>query len=219
MPTHCEQPFATPRATSLRGRSMSVAWWRRTIRHRSTARSAPPVPAAPLPVSWVKDGLIVAEWGEPQRVDMTFSATKSYVSTCVGLALDRGLIGDVDEPVCHRVPDGFADEHNKLVTWRHLLHQTSEWSGTLFGIPDSVDHNRSAADAPARKGIPRPLQQPGTFWEYNDVRVNALALAALGIWREPLPEVLTREVMQPIGASSGWRWEALRQRYGVHRRT
>ena len=198
---------------------MSVAWWRRTIRHRSTARSAPTRPRGPATGLVVKDGLIVAEWGEPQRVDMTFSATKSYVSTCVGLALDRGLIGDVDEPVYHRVPDGFAGEHNELVTWRHLLHQTSEWSGTLFGIPDTVDHNRSAADAPARKGIPRPLQQPGTFWEYNDVRVNALALAALRIWREPLPDVLAREVMQPIGASSGWRWEGLRQRHRVHRRT
>ncbi len=168
----------------------------------------PTRPRGPATGLVIKDGYIVAEWGQPQRVDMTFSVTKSYVSTCVGLALERGLIGDVNEPVCQRVPDGFSGEHNKLVTWRHLLQQTSEWSGTLFGIPDTVDHNRSAADAPARKGIPRPLERPGTFWEYNDVRVNALALAALRIWGEPLPEVLRREVMQPIGASSDWRWEA-----------
>ena len=168
----------------------------------------PTRPRGPATGLVVKDGWIVGEWGEPARVDMTFSATKSYVSTCVGLALDRGLIDDLDEPVCNRVPDEFSGEHNGLVTWRHLLHQTSEWSGTLFGIPDTVDHNRSAPDAPARKGIPRPLQPPGTFWEYNDVRVNALALAALRIWREPLPDVLAREVMQPIGASSDWRWEA-----------
>src|SRR5690606_10049906 len=34
----------------------------------------------------VRNGYIVAEWGEPDRVDMTFSVTKSFLSTTVGLA-------------------------------------------------------------------------------------------------------------------------------------
>ena len=33
----------------------------------------------------VKDGYIVAEWSEPERVDMTFSVRKSFLSTVVGL--------------------------------------------------------------------------------------------------------------------------------------
>lgn len=47
----------------------------------------------------LRHGYIVAEWGETRRVDMTYSATKSYLSTCAGLALDRGLIRDVHDPV------------------------------------------------------------------------------------------------------------------------
>jgi CubicO group peptidase (beta-lactamase class C family) len=46
----------------------------------------------------------------------------------------------------------------------------------------------------------------GTAYEYNDVRVNLLALAALQVWRRPLPAVLRDEVMDPIGASRTWRW-------------
>ena len=38
----------------------------------------------------VRRGYIVAEWGDPTRVDMTFSVTKSFLSTTVGLAWDRG---------------------------------------------------------------------------------------------------------------------------------
>jgi CubicO group peptidase (beta-lactamase class C family) len=38
------------------------------------------------------------------------------------------------------------------------------------------------------------------------VRVNVLALAALQVWRRPLPEVLREHIMEPIGASSTWRW-------------
>src|SRR5687767_6444984 len=47
----------------------------------------------------VKGGYIVASWGDPDRVDMTFSVTKSFVSTVVGLAVDRGLIRSIDDTV------------------------------------------------------------------------------------------------------------------------
>jgi CubicO group peptidase (beta-lactamase class C family) len=43
-------------------------------------------------------------------------------------------------------------------------------------------------------------------YEYNDSRVNLLALCALEVWRRPLPEVLDHEVMEPIEASRTWRW-------------
>ena len=33
-----------------------------------------------------------------------------------------------------------------------------------------------------------------------------LALAALQVLRRPLPEFLREEIMEPIGASSTWRW-------------
>lgn len=52
----------------------------------------------------------------------------------------------------------------------------------------------------------REMHAPGTHFKYNDVRVNLLALAALHVWREPLPVVLRDHIMNPIGASSTWRW-------------
>ena len=50
------------------------------------------------------------------------------------------------------------------------------------------------------------MYEPGSHFKYNDVRVNVMALAALQVWRRPLPQVLNEYVMEPIGASSTWRW-------------
>jgi CubicO group peptidase (beta-lactamase class C family) len=251
----------------------------------------------------VRGGYIVAEWGDPHRVDVTFSVTKSFLSTVVGLAVDRGLIRDVHDPVAGYVPpvvalrgtpgfmaplvpvpestegpatatatrtlpvtstrmspdptkrmspdpstrmspdtttrmspdtttrmspdtttrtspdttsheatgvafaafevlDLFVSEHNRRITWDHLLRQTSDWQGTLWGKPDWADRPRGDVS----QWRARPRDEAGTVYAYNDVRVNLLALAALNVWRRPLPQVLRELVMDPIGASGTWRW-------------
>jgi CubicO group peptidase (beta-lactamase class C family) len=173
----------------------------------------------------LRHGYIVAEWGDPQRVDMTFSVTKSFLSTTVGLAFDRGMIPNLQEPVWKSMApvlvlsrdqskgradalgtpeflNPFQTEHNRKITWEHLLRQTSDWEGTLWGKPDWADRpSNNPSEWQTRK-----RNEPGSSYEYNDVRVNALALAALNIWRRPLPQVLRENVMDPIGASSTWRW-------------
>ena len=153
----------------------------------------------------IKNGYIIAEWGDTKRVDMTFSVTKSYLSTMAGLALDKGLIRDVHEPVKKYVKDGkFDSEHNSKITWQHLLNQTSDWSGTLWDRPDWAD--RPPRDATWDKIRNRELKEPGTNFKYNDVRVNLLAYSLLQVWRIPLPVILREKIMDPIAASSTWRW-------------
>jgi CubicO group peptidase (beta-lactamase class C family) len=153
----------------------------------------------------LKNGYIVAEWGDTKRVDMTFSATKSYLSTMAGLALDNGLIHDVDDQVKDYVKDGkFDSEHNSKITWHHLLQQTSDWSGILWEKPDWAD--RPPRDVKWDDLRNRELKEPGTNYKYNDVRVNLLAYSLLQIWRRPLPVLLREKIMDPIDASPTWRW-------------
>jgi CubicO group peptidase (beta-lactamase class C family) len=154
----------------------------------------------------LRHGYIVAEWGDPKRVDMTFSVAKTFLTTVIGLAWQRGLIHDVNDLARDYMPpavDLFEAEHNQKITWDHLLRQTSDWQGTLWGKPDWAD--RPEGDKPSEWSN-RKLHEPGTHFKYNDVRVNVMALAALQVWRKPLPEVLREELMEPIGASSTWRW-------------
>ena len=174
----------------------------------------------------IKDGYIIAEWGDITRVDMTFSVAKSFLSSTVGLAFDEGLIGSVDDkvrgyfaPIVLPPGDGepgdeedgignpntrvlFDSEHNRKITWDHLLRQTSDWEGTLWGKQDWAD--RPPDDVIGNRD--RKHNEPGTSYKYNDTRVNLLALAALQVWRRPLPQVLRERLMDPIGASPTWRW-------------
>ena len=156
------------------------------------------------------DGKPLVSWGEPKRADLTFSVAKTYLALLAGVAHDRGLLPDVNEPVFVRVPGiGFDEGNNALVTWAHLLQQTSEWQGELFGLPDQADHYRAVTfgEPPAgKKGDLRPLQRPGTYWEYNDVRINQLSLALLHLFQRPLPEVFREAIMQPLGATDNWNW-------------
>jgi CubicO group peptidase (beta-lactamase class C family) len=199
----------------------------------------------------IRNGYIVGEWGDPDRVDQTYSVTKSFVTTTIGLAFDRKMIASLSDPV-HRYmapivalrgapaahaalvdvpatavgaanvntaaqppPPGvaynafemfelFDSDHNRKITWDHLLRQTSEWQGTLWGKPDWAD--RPARGTPLEEWKSRARPEPGTRYTYNDVRVNVMALASLNVWRRPLPHVLKELVMDPIGASSTWRW-------------
>ena len=170
--------------------------------------------------------IIVAEWGDTRSVDMTHSVAKSFLSTTVGLAVQDGLIGSIDdlardymapvdlpagdgEPGIDRVGSGkpdvttlFNTEHNRQITWRHLLTQSSDWEGTLWGKPDWADR----PDDDPSTWTTRARRTPGTVYEYNDTRVNLLALLTTSVWREPLPQILKERVMDPIGASPTWRW-------------
>lgn len=173
----------------------------------------------------IKNGYIIAEWGEPLRPDMTHSVTKSFLSATVGLAYDRGLIKSTSDTVYSYVApiqfysaietgnkaDRFGKPEllnlfdtplNRTITWNDLLRQTSDWEGTLWGKPDWAD--RPSADP--KEWSTRKRNAPGSVYEYNDTRVNVLALAALNVWRKPLPQVLKENIMDEINASATWRW-------------
>jgi CubicO group peptidase (beta-lactamase class C family) len=152
----------------------------------------------------IRHGYIVAEWGDTRRVDPTYSVAKSFLSTVLGLTLDRGMIKSIEDPVRSYVSDGGYDSpQNARVTWDEHARQTSEWEGVMWGKP----HDFVGVEQFGRgKREPRALREPGTYWEYNDVRINRLALSLLRLWRKPLPQVLKEEVMRPIGASDTWQY-------------
>ena len=149
-------------------------------------------------------GYVVAEFGDTNFVDPTYSVAKSMLATVAGVAQRDGRIGKLDEPVAKRVNDGgYASPRNAQVTWKQHLQQETEWEGSLWGKnADFV----GKAEFGAGERKPRALQAPGSFYEYNDVRINRFALSLLRVMDKPVPEVFQEQVMDVIGASNTWKW-------------
>ena len=152
----------------------------------------------------LRHGYIVAEFGDTKTNDPVYSVAKSFLSTVCSIAVARGLIKGVNDPVAKYIHDGGYDSpHNAKITWKNHLQQTSEWEGTLWrknadfvGVEQFGNGKRE----------PRAIQEPGSYYEYNDVRINRFSLSLLRLFGEALPDVLKKNIMDPIGASHEWGW-------------
>ena len=149
-------------------------------------------------------GYVVADFGDPTWADPTYSVAKSMLSTVAAVAVRDGKLAGLDEPVGRTVKDGgYETPRNALVTWKMHLQQETEWEGEMFGKKDDFVGTKAFGEGERK---PRELKRPGTFYEYNDVRINRLGQSLLRTFKQPVPDVFRREVMDVIGASNTWRW-------------
>jgi CubicO group peptidase (beta-lactamase class C family) len=153
----------------------------------------------------LRHGYIVAEFGDTKTNDPVYSIAKSFLSTTASLALAKGLIQSVDDRVADYVHDGGYDSaHNAKITWKNHFQQESEWEGELWGKNANFLGLEEFGNGQRQ---PREIHEPGTYYEYNDVRINRLALSLARVYGKPLPEVLRENIMDQIGASHDWKWQ------------
>lgn len=109
----------------------------------------------------IRRGSVIAEWGDTDRADMTFSVTKTFLSTVVGLAFDRGKIRSVTDRVAIYMPKGvdlLCSDHlgtspapdERLV--RHALGQTG------LGRPPASESESHAVGTAGIARARKPLQ-------------------------------------------------------------
>src|ERR1700722_3477749 len=153
----------------------------------------------------LRHGYIVAEFGDTKANDPVYSVAKSFLSTVCSIAVDKGLIKDVNDPVAKYIHDGGYDSpHNAKITWKNHLQQESEWEGELWGKNANFLGLEEFGNGERK---PREIHDPGTYYEYNDVRINRLALSLARVFGKGLPEILKENIMDKIGASKEWKWQ------------
>jgi CubicO group peptidase (beta-lactamase class C family) len=160
----------------------------------------------------VKDGAVVYErylnGFSPHSTFTSFSTAKSFVSTLVGIAIDRGLIRSELDPVTRYVPElvdrdaGFAN-----VRIADLLHMAS---GIAYEEQGPVrDDQRTYMDPNLRRAAlehTRLVEPPNTAWHYNNYNPLLLGLVLERASHMSITAFTERYLWNPLGMESAASW-------------
>jgi len=139
------------------------------------------------------------------------SASKSVISLLVGIAIDRELIANADEPVVKFFPEYAAVKSPgwDQVTLRHLLTMSSgmQWDENRGWKDPKNDepHLGNEAD-PIRYILSKPIAKPpDTVWTYNGGGTDLLGNVIERVSGKPLEAFARETLFEPLGISD-WEW-------------
>ena len=133
------------------------------------------------------------------------SITKSVTSALVGIAIDAGLLGSIDQPVFDLFPEhaDLATPEKRRTTLRHLLTMSSglAWNEAVSYADTSNDERRmNRSTDPVRFVLGRPLADaPGTVFNYSGGSSQLLAAAVQRAARRPLLDYAREVLFGPLG--------------------
>jgi CubicO group peptidase (beta-lactamase class C family) len=159
----------------------------------------------------VKNGHLIAEKyfheGAVDRKNEQQSATKSYTSALVGIALDQGCLSSVDQKMIDFFPE-FAgqvtDPRKKQITIRDMLQMRS-------GYPDEetdpavFEALLSGNYLPLIVGFPL-TSEPGTKFQYSGLTSHWLGVMVARACHTDLKSYAQEHLLAPLDAGVGDDW-------------
>jgi len=153
-------------------------------------------------------------WGRPLGT-ITFgpevrhderSATKSVIALLLGVAIDRGLIKSIDEPVLSFFPE-YADlrtPEKDRITLRHLITMSAGLEWHELDIPYTSAANSEIrmefADDPYRFALEQPVvAPPGEIWNYNSGSTELIAAVLKKAAAKAVDDFARDLLFEPLG--------------------
>ena len=138
----------------------------------------------------------------------SFSVAKSILSTVVGLAIDRGDLSSLDDPVTDYVPELLErDERFARITLRHLMTMSSGLRYEEEGLPWSDDAVTYYSPDLRRTALSAEIEEePGTRWLYNNYNPLLMGLVLERATGRPLPDYVSEVLWGPLGAEADASW-------------
>jgi CubicO group peptidase (beta-lactamase class C family) len=174
----------------------------------------------------VKNGAIVYEmyFGEYDRDSLhtMYSITKSVTSGLVGIAIDNGLIGGVDQAIEELLPeysDAIKDDRLKDVTAEQLLTMSSglewdEWTHP-YCDPRNSEYPQVQSNDWVKNVLELPMRdKPGSRWVYNTGGVHLLSAiirSRTGMYADQFAE---KYLFEPLGITQ-YSWNTDPKRYAA----
>ena len=162
----------------------------------------------------VKDNVLVHEWYasdiDPEALHTSFSASKSMVSTVVGMAISDGSISSLDDAITKYVPE-LLDNDPRFgeITLRHLITMTSGISYNeddygVFGDQINTYYSTNLRKSAITKT--KISEKPGVRWNYNNYNPQLLGLAVERATGKSFSDYMSEKVWAPMGAEADASW-------------
>lgn len=155
-----------------------------------------------------------------EATQASLSVAKSFVSTLVGVAIEEGFIGSLDEPVTTYIPElldrdpRFAD-----ITLRHLIMMSSGLrferdASNPFSDDFITSHSPNMREAALNSKI---VEVPGKRYHYNDYNPLLVGMVLERATRMPVSKYLESRLWGPMGAEGDGSWDLDSERSGFER--
>ena len=165
------------------------------------------------------DELLVEDYpsgGSRGDVATSFSMAKSILSTILGIAIERGDVGSIDDPVTDYVPELLErDERFGDITLRHLVSMSSGLRYQEQGLPwsdDAVTYYDPDLRSVALSA--EIVEEPATRWLYNNYNPLLVGLALERATGEPLASYAAEHLWRPLGAEYDASWSLDSEEHG-----
>jgi CubicO group peptidase (beta-lactamase class C family) len=156
-----------------------------------------------------------------ESLQTSFSAAKSFVSILVGIAIDEGLIGSVDDRVTEYLPELAArDPRFREITLRHLLTMSSGIRYEEGGFPSLGDDTYTYYGVDLRDVALNRIRiagRPGVAWQYNNYHPLLLGLVLERTSGTSVSEFMGRRLWQSLGAEADATWNLDSERSGFEK--
>jgi CubicO group peptidase (beta-lactamase class C family) len=141
----------------------------------------------------------------PQIKHMQASATKSFTSTLVGIAIDKGYIPGVEKKVLDFFPEHTfenSDELKESMKLKHLLTMSSGLNWSMTWGNDDPESIFLQKDDPVQYILDRPMaSKPGTVWNYSGGVSHLLAAIVNKSTGKKVLDFAKQNLFDPLGFS------------------
>lgn len=155
-----------------------------------------------------------------EATQASLSVAKSFVSTLVGIAIEEGLIGSLDEPVTAYIPELLErDSRFADITIRHLIMMSSgirfeRDASNPFSDDFITSHSPNMREAALDSEI---VEAPGKHYHYNDYNPLLVGMVLERATGMPVSEYLESRLWDPMGAEGDGSWDLDSERSGFER--
>ena len=149
--------------------------------------------------------ILLEEYGEGyNKTDFVTSQSiaKAFYAVLFGVAIEKGLLNELDEPIKNYLPVWKDDERGKI-TIRNLLemksglYRSESWNEEMFLSSNNLDFALNV----------ELVNKPGDLFEYNNVNTALLGPVIEQIFNASPHEVLKKEILEPLEITDYGLWK------------